>query len=100
VPAKQHVLPHTHAAEQRQVLKGAADAQFGYTVTGQTLQRLPVKHDGAALEVVQAGQAVEQGGLAGPVGADQADDLTRVDLEGNAVQGDDTAEAHADIPYR
>ncbi len=97
VAPEQYVLLHAHAAEQRKILEGAANAQVGDAVTRQALERLTIEHDRAALEVVQPGQAVEQRRLSGAVGADQADDLARVHVEGNAVEGDDTAEAHADV---
>ena len=47
----------------------------------------------AALERIEARQAVEQGGLAGSVGTDHAGDLARHDFEGNVFQRDDAAEA-------
>ena len=48
----------------------------------------------------RAGQAVEQGGLAGAVRPDQAEDRTLVHVEGDAVQGDDAAEHDADVANR
>jgi hypothetical protein len=47
---------------------------------------------------VEARQAIEQGRLAGSVRPDQADDLTRLDIERDVVEGDDPAEANSDIP--
>ena len=45
---------------------------------------------------VEAGEAVEERGLAGAVGADQADDLAVVDGEVDVADGGETAEAHGD----
>ena len=45
---------------------------------------------------VQAGEAVEEGGLAGAVGADEADDLAAVDGEVDVAYGGEAAEAHGD----
>src|SRR5690606_4869492 len=42
-------------------------------------------------------QAVEEGGLAGAVRTDEAEDLPLVLVERNAVEGDDAAEAQVDI---
>src|SRR6185503_17623983 len=41
----------------------------------------------------------EEGGLAGAVRADQADDLSRRDVERDAVERHDPAEAHADLAH-
>ena len=45
---------------------------------------------------VEAGEAVEEGGLAGAVGADEADDLAAVDGEVDVAYGGEAAEAHGD----
>ena len=46
---------------------------------------------------VDAGHRVEAGGLAGTVGADQAEDLAPLDLEVDVVERDDAAEAEGDV---
>jgi hypothetical protein len=47
--------------------------------------------------LVQAGEAVEEGGLAGTVGPDQPDDLTGVHLQADVVDGLEAAELHDDV---
>src|SRR5262245_39987512 len=41
---------------------------------------------------IKPAQAIEQRGLAGPVGADEAGDLARCHVERDVVEGDDAAE--------
>ena len=50
-------------------------------------------------ERVEPRQAVEERGLAGAVRADQADDLPARDVERDAVERDDAAEAHRDVGH-
>src|SRR5690349_8152199 len=53
----------------------------------------------AAVRADDAGDAVEQRGLAGAVGADQAEDLSAVQVERHSVERDDSAEAHGDVAH-
>jgi hypothetical protein len=99
VAADLDVVEHAHAVEQGDVLEGAADAELGDDMAR------PVE-DGAALEQdvtlvghVEPGEAVEKGGLAGAVGADQPGDAAGRHVEGDAIEGDDAAEAHRHIAY-
>ena len=92
--ADHDVLAHRHAAEHRQVLEGAAHAQPGDLMRGRVGDRLAFEQDVAGLVLVQPAQAVEQRGLAGAVGADQAADVAALHIEAHAVEGDDAAEAH------
>ena len=48
--------------------------------------------EAAGAGAVDAGDEIEDGGLAGAVGADQADDLALLDVEGEIVDGAETAE--------
>jgi hypothetical protein len=95
--ADHHVVEHAHAAEQRQVLERAADADLGDAMARHRQQRPAVEHDRAALAVVQAADAVEQRGLAGAVRPDQPDDAPGRDVERHAVERDDAAEAYPDL---
>ena len=54
---------------------------------------LPLEADRAALAAVEAGDHVEERGLAGAVGPDQRGDRALLDVEGGAVHGQDAAEA-------
>src|SRR5262249_36490774 len=49
---------------------------------------------------VEPGDAVEDGGLACPVGADDGGDLAPVGAEGEIVDSDEAAEAHGQVLYR
>jgi hypothetical protein len=60
----------------------------------QVLDRGAVEDDVADRVAVEATDAVEHHGLAGAVGADQAADLAAPDIEADAGQGHDAAEAH------
>ncbi len=59
-------------------------------------ERAALEHDVARLVLVEPAHAVEQGRLAGAVGADQAADVAAADVEADVVEGHDAAEAHAD----
>ena len=50
--------------------------------------------DAAGMRLVEAGDAVEHRGLAGAVRADQRRDLALARLEGQIIDGEETAEAH------
>ena len=95
--ADHDVVEHAHGAEQRQVLESAADAEAGDAVARQREQRRAAERDVAAVALVEPRHAVEERGLARAVGSDQADDLAGRDVEGDAVERDDAAEAHGDI---
>src|SRR6185369_603699 len=86
-----------HGAEQREILEGAADADRGDAVAGDPEQRIAVEQDVAAAALIKARQAVEEGGLAGAVGADQPDDAAGRHVEGDIVERDDAAKANANV---
>jgi hypothetical protein len=92
VPADHHVLQHGEVAEKVDVLIGAGDALLGDLIRLQAAEGLSVKGDGAAGELVNAADQVEQRGLAGAVGADQAEDFPLVHGKTHLVDGDQTAE--------
>ena len=92
--ADQDVVAHAHAAEQRDVLEGAADAEAGHAVAAEILERAALEQDVAVGEAVEAADAVEQRGLAGAVRSDQSADLAVADIERNTSQRDHAAEAH------
>ena len=58
-----------------------------------------LEQDVAAVGRVEAAEAIEERGLAGAVGADQAGDLAGKDVEGDAVERDDAAEADRDVAH-
>ena len=61
--------------------------------------RAALEQDVALVGNVEPGQAVEERGLAGAVGADQPGDLARRHVEGHAVERDDAAEAHRNVAH-
>ena len=77
VGADHDVLHHGHAPEQADVLEGAGHAQVGDLVGLELLDAPALELDGALVAVVEAGDGVEEGGLAGAVGADDAEDPAR-----------------------
>ena len=91
-----HVLERRHLGEQADVLEGAGDAGLGHFVHRRRLVGLAGQLEGAAVGRVQAGHHVEEGGLAGAVGADQAVDLAALDGDADVGQGLQAAEALGD----
>ena len=57
----------------------------------------PIDEDGAAGGLVDVGQQVEDGGLTGAVGADEAGDLVAADHQVEAVHGGQAAEVDAQL---
>ena len=92
--AHQDVVAHGHVAEQRDVLKGAAEPDAGHAVARHVGQRLALELDVAFIVAVNAADAVEQRGFAGTVRTDQATNLAMADIERHTAKGDDTPEAH------
>src|SRR5581483_5843536 len=95
VPADEHVLHHGHVGEEPDVLECAGQAGGGDPVGAGGQRPAPVA-DLAAGRHLHAGQAVEERGLARPVGADEADDLRLPDVEVDGVHGHEAAEALGD----
>jgi hypothetical protein len=75
VAADHDVLDCRHVAEQADVLKGAGNPDFGRLVRRIGLQLDAVEDEMATLVLVETGQAIEKGRLAGAIGPDQAVDL-------------------------
>ena len=98
VRAHQHVVEDRHRAEQLEVLERPRDPANDDAVRRGLEECLSLELDFAAVRVVQPGDKVEDGRLPGAVRADQADDLAPLDIEGDAVDRDDAAEATRDVP--
>jgi hypothetical protein len=77
----QHVVQHAEAREELHVLEGARDAQVGDLVGTQMRDVVLEEADASAGGPIESRDAAEDGGLAGPVGTDQPDELAVVDLE-------------------
>jgi hypothetical protein len=75
------VLDDAEPIEEADVLEGPHDAGARDRVPGPAAERRTVEQDASGRRCVDARDAVQQRRLAGPVRADQSDDLTRVDVE-------------------
>ena len=94
------IVQHRKIGKQCDVLEGASDADFGDPVR-RALQDAPALHQNVAgARLVEPAQAIEEGGLAGAVRPDQAEDLALMHVKGHAVQRDDAAEHDADVANR
>src|SRR5262245_37780084 len=121
----QQVFQHRHALEQADVLERARDAGLaGHEIVGHALEQeqravaagdaagaplgqggefvphagiADLQRDAALGRFVEAGDAVEHGGLAGAVRSDQRGDVAAARAEGEVVDRDQPAEAHAQV---
>ena len=86
-PAGQaEVLPDREGREDALAARHHHHAAAGDLVGGQALQLLPGEGDRPAARLEQVGDALEQGRLAGAVGAEEGDDLALVDVEVQAEE--------------
>ena len=98
--AEHQVVEHREPAEQGDVLERARHAE------GCDLARPPARdvaafeHDAPFVRLVEAGDHVEQRGLAGAVGADDRDDAALGDVDRHAVDGGDAAEVLGHVRNR
>jgi hypothetical protein len=74
-------------------------ATFWDRVTRLVEDRAALEQDVAGIRHVKTRQAVEECGLAGAVGADQAGDPARRHVERHAVEGNDAAETHRHVAH-
>jgi hypothetical protein len=91
------VLLDRHAAEDRGLLRQIAEAHAGALVHRLGRDVLAVQPDRAAVGRDQAGDHVEAGGLAGAVGAQQARDLSALDMQGDVAHHLPLAEGAGDV---
>ena len=90
------VVEGRHAAEQRDILKGAGDALRGGVVRphAPALRALPAQR--AALRVIKAVDDIQQRGLAGAVRPDDREDLVPPDRQTDPGERLDAAKGKAD----
>src|SRR6185436_7298862 len=100
VGADPDIVEHRQVLEQRDILEGATDPDFGNPVRLAIEYAVALQEDVAGAGLIEPAQAVEQRGLAGAVGSDQAEDLALMHLERNAVERNDAAEHDADVANR
>ena len=87
VLADHGVLENSHGVEQSYGLKGSRHTQPGQRIRLESRDIVPVEDHRSFVRRVEAGDDVEEGGLPGTVGADHADDLARVGVEVDVVDG-------------
>src|ERR687884_197474 len=88
----QDVLEHVELDEQARDLERSRQTEAGDAVGRQPGDPPAVVDDRARRRLLEPGNDVEQGRLAGAVRTDHADDLARLDVEGHAGQRDDATE--------
>jgi hypothetical protein len=91
-----HVIERRHECEEPDVLKRTRDAARGDPVRPQPRKRRTFELDPSRRRRVDARNQVEDGRLSRAVGADQRDDTAGVDIEGEIVDGDESAEGAPD----
>src|SRR3546814_10465045 len=85
-------MTHSFPTRRSSDLGGDVGAEVG--------NGLAVEGDGASLGAHQAAHALEQGGLAGTVGAEQGDDLSGGDVEVDPEEDLDRAVGHVESAAR
>src|SRR5208283_5284727 len=97
VPPHEDVVEHAHAAEQSEVLKGAGDTEARHEMRLGSGDIAPLIENATALRRVEAGDGVDEGGLAAAVGTHQSENLARRDGERNALQRLEPTERAVDL---
>ena len=93
------VVAHAHIVEQRHVLERAADTEPWNGVLRLGKDRSSFEQDIAFTRDVESRQAVEECGFARAVWTDQAGDQAPGDVEADAVERDNAAEAYRYASY-
>ena len=99
----QQVFQNRETRKQANILEGArhlgllGDFEIRQALEKMRLAVLLAHGDHAHGRLVEAGDAVEDRGLARTVGADQCGDLAALRLEGEVVDGHQAAEAHREM---
>ena len=100
VAAEHQVVEHGEAAEQGDVLERARHAERRDLARRPARDVAALEHDAAGIRLVEAGDHVEQRGLAGAVGADDREDAALGDVDRHAVDGGDAAEVLGNVRNR
>ena len=93
MPPDHDVFEYGHLGKKADVLEGSGDARLGHFVHGCGGVGLAVELEAPGIRGVEAGDDIEEGGLAGAVGSDQAVDLTALDRDADIGERLQTAEA-------
>src|SRR5262249_35962019 len=97
--ADHDVLEDGQGGEEGDILEGPPDAPLGDAVGWRIPEGLAVEAEAPAVGGVEAGEAVEQRRLAGPVWTDDAHDLAHFHRERDLVEGDDAPEVDGDLVH-
>ena len=98
--ADDDVFEHAHADERSAELERARDATPGNAVRRQAQQRTAFEeHRGARVGCDEARQQVVQGGLAGAVRTEDADDLAGLDRERHVLDGVQATEVLVEVGH-
>jgi hypothetical protein len=95
-PGQEHVAGHVQLGDEGQLLVDGGDAVALGVAAVLEADRLAVDRDGAGVGLVEAGEHLDQGALAGPVLADQRVDLADSHLEVDTTEGRDPGERLGD----
>src|ERR1700678_4135598 len=87
------ILDDRHASKRARDLEAARDPAPCAHVRRQPRDVLSTEDDSRGLGAEGAGNAVDQRGLAGAVGTDQAEAFARLDIDADIVERGETAEA-------
>ncbi len=88
----EQVLPNGEAAKDARLLRQVAQAPLGARMHRQATELDAIEPHVAGVGSDQPDDEVEAGGLSGAVGPEEADDLSRADVEGDAVDHPPRAE--------
>ncbi len=92
-----HILANREREEWLGHLKGAIDAEVHKFVRRQSADRALVEENLPVIGPVEAGDDIDAGGLAGAVGSDQPENLSRHEAEADAIQGAESRETLDDL---
>ena len=95
--AELDVVAHRHLGKGARRLEGARHAVRGKAVGALAGQVAAIGHQPARGQRLHARDGIEEGGLAGAVGADDAHQLAGMETRAHRVHGGQAAEAHRDL---
>src|SRR5215469_11453709 len=94
MPAEQEVLQHGGMLEEFDILEGAGNPPLGDPMRWHSGDVLVQEYQAPLGRIINPTDQVEDGGLAGPVWADDREHLARLDREADPIDRSDTAEMH------
>src|SRR5438309_2833371 len=92
-----HVVEARHEVEESDVLECSRDAQPRHLVRLRAGDVATVENYTTCCRLEESRNVVEQRGLAGPVGADQGEDLAALDVQAHVVDRDQPAKALGEV---